>query len=162
MWKLCSKIYLIGNSFWKFYEVRSERGDFNSCGKWSSRVLSTFNAVVVVGVVSLLLFRLPMAILWVERNHKKSLQHLKTCFHVYFIRGLPKYVRNWIFKGSQRRRKKVQSDGLDWLCYLAGSSRCHHGNSIYCLFLQFPHKVDNEKRCQILESLFVVLFSSTP
>ena len=40
MWRLCSKIYFIGNSFWKFYEVRSERGDFNSCGKWSSRVLS--------------------------------------------------------------------------------------------------------------------------
>ena len=38
MWRLCSKIYFIGNSFWKFYEVRSERGDFNSCGKWSSRV----------------------------------------------------------------------------------------------------------------------------
>ena len=38
MWRLCSKIYFIGNS-WKFYEVRSERGDFNSCGKWSSRVL---------------------------------------------------------------------------------------------------------------------------
>ena len=39
MWRLCSRIYFIGNSFWKFYEVRSERGDFNSCGKWSSRVL---------------------------------------------------------------------------------------------------------------------------
>ena len=57
MWRLCSKIYFIGNSFWKFNEVRSERGDFNSCGKWS------FYVVVVVGVVSLLLFRLPMAIL---------------------------------------------------------------------------------------------------
>ena len=42
--------------------MRSERGDFNSCGKWSSGGV-TFNAVVVVGVVSLLLFRLPMAIL---------------------------------------------------------------------------------------------------
>ena len=39
MWRLCSKVYFIGNSFWKFYEVRSERGDFNFCGKWSSRVL---------------------------------------------------------------------------------------------------------------------------
>ena len=39
MWRLCSKIYFIRNSFWKFYELRSERWDFNSCGKWSSRVL---------------------------------------------------------------------------------------------------------------------------
>ena len=46
--------------FLKFYEVRSERWNFNSCEKWSS----TFNALVVVGVVFLLLFRLPTAILW--------------------------------------------------------------------------------------------------
>ena len=39
MWRLCSKIYFIGNSFWKFYDVRSERGDFDSCGKWSSRMV---------------------------------------------------------------------------------------------------------------------------
>ena len=39
MWRLYSKIYFIRNSFWKFYEVRSKMGDFNSCGKWSSRVL---------------------------------------------------------------------------------------------------------------------------
>ena len=39
MWRLCSKIYFIGNSFWKFYEVRSKRGELNSFGKWSSRVL---------------------------------------------------------------------------------------------------------------------------
>ena len=36
---LWSKIYFIENSFWKFPEVWSERGDFNSCGKWSTRVL---------------------------------------------------------------------------------------------------------------------------
>ena len=40
MWRLCSKIYFIGNSFWKIYEVRSERGDFNSCGKCSSGALT--------------------------------------------------------------------------------------------------------------------------
>ena len=40
MWRLCSKIYFIGNSFWKFYEVRSKRADFNSYGKWSSRELT--------------------------------------------------------------------------------------------------------------------------
>ena len=38
MWRLCSKIYFIWNRFWKFYEVRSKRGDFNSCWQWSSRV----------------------------------------------------------------------------------------------------------------------------
>ena len=31
MWTLWNKIYLIKNSFWKFYEVRSEREDFNWC-----------------------------------------------------------------------------------------------------------------------------------
>ena len=45
--------------------MRSERGDFNSCEKWSSSVLP---AVVVVGVVSLLLLRLPMAIRTVARE----------------------------------------------------------------------------------------------
>ena len=36
MWTLWDKIYLIKNSFWKFYEVRSERGDFNWWWFWSS------------------------------------------------------------------------------------------------------------------------------
>ena len=35
---LWSKIYFIRNSFWKFYEMRSERGDFNWCRFWSSLV----------------------------------------------------------------------------------------------------------------------------
>ena len=36
MWTLWNKIYSIKNSFWKFYEVRSERRDFNWCWFWSS------------------------------------------------------------------------------------------------------------------------------
>ena len=36
MWVLWSKIYFIRNSFWKFYEVRSEKGDFNWCRFWAS------------------------------------------------------------------------------------------------------------------------------
>ena len=42
MWRLCSKIYFIGNSFWKFYEVRSEREDFNSDWSWPYCDIKTF------------------------------------------------------------------------------------------------------------------------
>ena len=38
MWTLWNKIYFIKYSFWKFYEVRAERGDFNWCWFWSSEV----------------------------------------------------------------------------------------------------------------------------
>ena len=33
---IVEKIYFIRNSFWKFYKVRSERGDFNWCRFWAS------------------------------------------------------------------------------------------------------------------------------
>ena len=36
MWTLRNKIYFIKNSSWKFYEVRSERRDFNWYWFWSS------------------------------------------------------------------------------------------------------------------------------
>ena len=52
MWSFWNKIYLIKNSFWKFYEVRSERGDFNWCRFWASWVCTYF------------FFRLALAILW--------------------------------------------------------------------------------------------------
>jgi hypothetical protein len=48
---------------------------------------ATFNAVVVVGVVSLLLFRSPMAILWLVRKksalHNEVKTNLKSHFHFY-------------------------------------------------------------------------------
>jgi len=39
MWRLCCKIYLVGSSFWTFYDVRSERGILIRVEKGSSRVL---------------------------------------------------------------------------------------------------------------------------
>ena len=33
-------------------------------------------------------------------------------------------------------------DGLNWLRYFAGSSKSHHSNSIYFIFLGSPHQVD--------------------
>ena len=33
-------------------------------------------------------------------------------------------------------------DWLDWLSYLAGSSKSHREISISCIFLQFPHQVE--------------------
>ena len=33
-------------------------------------------------------------------------------------------------------------DGLNWLCYFAGSSKNHHENSISFIFLESPHQVD--------------------
>ena len=32
-------------------------------------------------------------------------------------------------------------DGLNWLCYLAGSSKSHRENSISCIFLESPCQV---------------------
>ena len=63
MWTLGSMIYLIKNIFWKFYEVRSERGGFQLI-----QILGLlgmyFDAVVVEFKTFLLLFRLALAILW--------------------------------------------------------------------------------------------------
>ena len=48
----------------------------------------------------------------------------------------------WLFEGRPRQGKNVLPDGLNWLCYLAGSSRNHRENSISCIFLESPHQVD--------------------
>ena len=48
----------------------------------------------------------------------------------------------WLFKGRPRQGKNVLPDGLNWLCYFAGSSKSHRENSITCIFLEFPHQVD--------------------
>ena len=34
------------------------------------------------------------------------------------------------------------SDGLNWLCYFAGSSKSHRENSISSIFLESPYQVD--------------------
>ena len=36
----------------------------------------------------------------------------------------------WLFEGRLRQSKNVLSDGLNWLCYVAGSSKSHRENSI--------------------------------
>ena len=48
----------------------------------------------------------------------------------------------WLLEGRQRQCKNVLPDGLNWLCYFAGSSKSHHENSISCIFLESLHQVD--------------------
>ena len=48
----------------------------------------------------------------------------------------------WLFKGRLRQGKNVLPDGLNWLCYFAGSSRSHHENSISFIVLESTHQVD--------------------
>ena len=36
----------------------------------------------------------------------------------------------WLFEGRPRQGKNVLPDGLNWLCYFAGSSKSHRENSI--------------------------------
>ena len=48
----------------------------------------------------------------------------------------------WLFEGRLRHDKNVLPDGLNWLCYFAGSSKSHRENSISSLFLESPHQVD--------------------
>ena len=42
----------------------------------------------------------------------------------------------WLFEGTLRQEKNVLPDGLNWLCYLAGSSKSHREDSISCIFLE--------------------------
>ena len=48
----------------------------------------------------------------------------------------------WLFEGRPRQGKNVLPDGLNWLCYFAGSSKSHRDNSISFIFLESPHQVD--------------------
>ena len=50
----------------------------------------------------------------------------------------------WLFEGRPRQGKNVLPDGLNWLCYFAGSSKSHRENSISCIFLESSHQVDME------------------
>ena len=55
----------------------------------------------------------------------------------------------WLFEGRPRQGKNVLPDGLNWLCYLAGSSKSHRENSISFIFFESPHQVDmkNVDKC---------------
>ena len=48
----------------------------------------------------------------------------------------------WLFEGRIRQGKNMLPDGLNWLCYFAGSSKSHRENSISFIFLKSPHQVD--------------------
>ena len=51
----------------------------------------------------------------------------------------------WLFEGRLRQGENVLPDGLNWLCYFAGSSKSHCENSISFIFLESPHQVDVKK-----------------
>ena len=48
----------------------------------------------------------------------------------------------WHFEGRPRQGKNVLPDGLNWLCYFAGSSKSYCANSISFKFLESPQQVD--------------------
>ena len=48
----------------------------------------------------------------------------------------------WLFEGRLRQGKNVLPDGLNQLCFFAGSSKSHCENSISFMFLESPHQVD--------------------
>ena len=51
-------------------------------------------------------------------------------------------LSRWVSEGRLRQCKNVLPDGLNWLCYFAGSLKSHRENSISFIFLEFPHQVD--------------------
>ena len=48
----------------------------------------------------------------------------------------------WLFEGRLGQGKNVLPDGLNWLCYYAGSSKSHHENSFLFIFLESTQQVD--------------------
>ena len=48
----------------------------------------------------------------------------------------------WLFEGRLMQGKNVLPDGLNRLCYFAGSSKSHRESSISFIFLESPHQVD--------------------
>ena len=58
-------------------------------------------------------------------------------------------LSGWLFEGRPRQGKNMLPDGLNWLCFLAGSSKSHCENSISCIFLESSGQVDmkNVAKC---------------
>ena len=96
MWRLCSKIYFIWNSFWKFYEVKSERGILILVE--NSSLGGHLYAIEVVGLVSLLLFRLSMVIYYCDctcafaKYNFKNWNHCKNTCILQWIQFLRIYI----------------------------------------------------------------------
>jgi hypothetical protein len=40
-------------------------------------------------------------------------------------------ISQWLFQGRLRQCKNVLPDGLNWLCYFAGSSKSHRENFLF-------------------------------
>ena len=51
-------------------------------------------------------------------------------------------LSRWLFEGRPRQGKNVLPDGLNWLCYFAGSSKSHREISISFIVLESPHQID--------------------
>ena len=89
---------------------------------------------------------------------KKVFVKFDNVFHAYLMRGFQKYGRNCIltvaFKGRLRQGKNVLPDGLNWLCYFAGSSKSHRENSISSIFLESPHQVDMKEVVKCYKHFF--------
>ena len=60
----------------------------------------------------------------------------------------------WLFEGRPRQGKNVLPDGLNWLCYFAGSSKSHRENSIAFIFLESPHQVDVKNIVKCYKHIF--------
>ena len=44
----------------------------------------------------------------------------------------------WLCEGRLRQGKNLLPDGLNWLCYFAGSSKSHRESLISFIFLKYP------------------------
>ena len=50
----------------------------------------------------------------------------------------------WLFEGRLRQGKSVLPDGLNWLCYLAGSSKSHCCQILQTLFWVFQYSRNSQ------------------
>ena len=60
----------------------------------------------------------------------------------------------WLFEGRLRQGKNVLPDGLNWLCYFAGSPKCHREKSISFIFSESPHQVDMKNAAKSSKNYF--------
>ena len=87
---LWGKVYFIGKSFWKFYDMRSdESGNFNWCIFW---------AAVVFSINFSLLFRVILAILW-------SVEY-------FFCKSQGLFWKNWLFVASNSKILKTLNHSI--------------------------------------------------
>jgi hypothetical protein len=84
--------------------------------------------------------------MFLERwNSTKSLFSIWQHFSCLLGVGIPKIWTKLNYHVGFLRPMQglfVLPDGLNWLCYFAGSSKSYHENSISCIFLESPYQVD--------------------